>query len=219
MSSTHRRFRPTPSGVIATIALVFAMSGGAYAAKKYLITSTKQISPSVLKSLKGAAGKNGAIGAPVTRWRRHRRSSWSCRFRRHCGSGWQRRPGRQRRPAGKEGKAGKEGEEGALDRGWNPARRLHRDRHLGDGYARRRNAGKRRGEPVRTVKKQRSKRLLGLHDFRSRLRSQLNMCTSSKGEEIPTGCTGKVVEKTGHCPESRPTIYYMHLRRRNWRGR
>jgi hypothetical protein len=45
-----------------TIALVFAMSGGAYAANKYLITSTKQISPKVLKSLKGASGKNGAAG-------------------------------------------------------------------------------------------------------------------------------------------------------------
>lgn len=61
-SSMHRRFRPTPSGVIATIALVFAMSGGAYAAKKYLITSTKQISPGVLKTLKGAAGKAGPAG-------------------------------------------------------------------------------------------------------------------------------------------------------------
>lgn len=58
-----KRFRPTPSGVIATIALVLAMSGGAYAAKRYLITSTKQISPSVLKALKGAAGKPGAAGA------------------------------------------------------------------------------------------------------------------------------------------------------------
>jgi hypothetical protein len=57
-----RRFRPTPSGVIATIALVLAMSGGAYAAKKYLITSTKQVSPSVLKSLKGANGKAGPAG-------------------------------------------------------------------------------------------------------------------------------------------------------------
>jgi collagen triple helix repeat protein len=49
-------------GVIATIALVFAMTGGAFAAK-YLITSTKQISPSVLKKLKGAAGPAGAAGA------------------------------------------------------------------------------------------------------------------------------------------------------------
>jgi hypothetical protein len=52
------------AGVIATVALVFAMSGGAYAANRYLITSTKQISPKVLKSLKGANGKNGANGAP-----------------------------------------------------------------------------------------------------------------------------------------------------------
>jgi len=49
-------------GVIATAALVFAMTGGAFAAK-YLITSTKQISPSVLKKLKGAAGPAGAAGA------------------------------------------------------------------------------------------------------------------------------------------------------------
>jgi hypothetical protein len=48
--------------VIATLALVFAMTGGAYAASKYLITSTKQISPKVLKSLKGANGKNGTAG-------------------------------------------------------------------------------------------------------------------------------------------------------------
>jgi hypothetical protein len=54
----------TPSTVIATLALVFAMSGGAYAAKHYLITSTKQISPKVLKALKGANGTNGAAGSP-----------------------------------------------------------------------------------------------------------------------------------------------------------
>ncbi len=49
--------------VIAVFALVFAMSGGAYAAKKFLITSKAQISPKVLKSLKGAAGAKGANGA------------------------------------------------------------------------------------------------------------------------------------------------------------
>jgi hypothetical protein len=53
----------TPGTVIATLALVFAMTGGAYAAKRYLITSTKQISPKVLKALKGANGKSGANGA------------------------------------------------------------------------------------------------------------------------------------------------------------
>lgn len=62
MFSTIRQ-RFTYANVAMTLALVFAMSGGAYAAGKYLITSTKQISPKVLKSLKGANGKNGATGA------------------------------------------------------------------------------------------------------------------------------------------------------------
>ncbi len=51
------------ANVAATFALVFAMSGGALAASHYLITSTKQIKPSVLASLKGKAGANGAPGA------------------------------------------------------------------------------------------------------------------------------------------------------------
>jgi hypothetical protein len=55
--------RITYANVAATLALVLAMSGGAYAAKRYLITSTGQISPKVLKSLKGSNGKNGAAGA------------------------------------------------------------------------------------------------------------------------------------------------------------
>jgi hypothetical protein len=50
------------ANVVATLALVFAMSGGALAAKHYLINSTKQIKPSVLKSLKGNTGKPGAAG-------------------------------------------------------------------------------------------------------------------------------------------------------------
>jgi len=49
-------------GVISVIALVFAMSGGAWAAKKYIITSPKQIKPSVLKKLKGPRGKRGPAG-------------------------------------------------------------------------------------------------------------------------------------------------------------
>lgn len=56
------RTRLTYANVAATLALVFAMSGGAYAAQHYLITSTKQISPKVLKSLKGQNGQNGATG-------------------------------------------------------------------------------------------------------------------------------------------------------------
>lgn len=50
-------------GVLSVIALVLAMAGGAYAAKKYTITSTKQIKPSVLKSLKGKQGPAGPAGA------------------------------------------------------------------------------------------------------------------------------------------------------------
>jgi hypothetical protein len=63
LSAMRRRLRVSPATVIAGLALVFAMTGGAYAAKKYLITSTKQISPSVLKALRGKAGANGAAGA------------------------------------------------------------------------------------------------------------------------------------------------------------
>ncbi len=61
MFSSVRR-HVTYANVVVTFALVFAMSGGAYAASKYLITSTKQISPKVLKSLVGNAGKAGPAG-------------------------------------------------------------------------------------------------------------------------------------------------------------
>lgn len=57
------RTRMSYANVVATFALVFAMSGGALAASRYLVTSTKQIKPSVLAQLKGKAGANGAAGA------------------------------------------------------------------------------------------------------------------------------------------------------------
>jgi Collagen triple helix repeat (20 copies) len=50
------------ANVTATLALVFAMSGGALAANHYLINSTKQISPKVLTKLKGNAGPGGPTG-------------------------------------------------------------------------------------------------------------------------------------------------------------
>lgn len=56
------RRRITYGNVVMTLALIFAMTGGAYAAKKYLITSTKQISPKVLKQLKGKTGPAGPVG-------------------------------------------------------------------------------------------------------------------------------------------------------------
>jgi hypothetical protein len=61
------RRRLNYANVTATLALFFAMSGGALAAKHYLINSTKQINPKVLRALKGnagSAGKEGAPGAP-----------------------------------------------------------------------------------------------------------------------------------------------------------
>jgi hypothetical protein len=82
------RTRINATTMVAILALVFAMTGGAYAAKKYLITSTRQISPSVLKALQGKAGPAGPGGA--------------------VGAGT---PGAQG-PAGPQGPAGKDGANG-----------------------------------------------------------------------------------------------------------
>jgi hypothetical protein len=60
-SALRRRLTYTNVGV--TLALFFSMSGGALAAGHYLVTSTKQIKPSVLSALKGKAGSAGASGA------------------------------------------------------------------------------------------------------------------------------------------------------------
>ncbi|MEA2214806.1 MAG: hypothetical protein QOK19_367 [Solirubrobacteraceae bacterium] len=60
------RRRLSYANVAATLALVFSMTGGAFAAQHYLINSTKQINPSVIKKLKGKTGKTGATGKPGT---------------------------------------------------------------------------------------------------------------------------------------------------------
>jgi hypothetical protein len=51
------------ANVAATLALILSMSGGALAASRYLINSTKQINPVVLKALRGNTGPSGARGA------------------------------------------------------------------------------------------------------------------------------------------------------------
>jgi hypothetical protein len=74
------------ANVVATLALVFAMSGTGLAAKHYFINSTKQINPKVLKALKGNNGVTGTAGKEGA-------------------------PGKEG-PQGKEGKEGAPGKEG-----------------------------------------------------------------------------------------------------------
>jgi hypothetical protein len=54
--------RANAATVIATIAFFLALSGGAMAATHILITSTRQISPKVIKALRGQTGKAGERG-------------------------------------------------------------------------------------------------------------------------------------------------------------
>jgi hypothetical protein len=94
MLSAIRR-RVTYANAAATLALVFVMTGGAYAANKYLISSTKQISPKVLKALKGNVGAGGAPGAVGP-----------------AGPGGVTGPGGPQGPGGPAGPAGPKGETG-----------------------------------------------------------------------------------------------------------
>jgi hypothetical protein len=52
------------TNAVALAALVFAMSGTTVAASHYVITSTHQIKPRVLRVLKGGVGPKGAPGVP-----------------------------------------------------------------------------------------------------------------------------------------------------------
>jgi hypothetical protein len=89
------RKRFTYANVAMTLALVFAMTGGAFAAGKYLITSTKQIKPSVLKQFHGKAGPAGKEGPAGKN-----------------GTNGTQGPAGEKGPAGPEGKEGKAGPEG-----------------------------------------------------------------------------------------------------------
>jgi hypothetical protein len=103
LTKLRKRLPLTPATAIAALALVFAMTGGAYAAGKYVITSTKQISPKVLKSLQGKAGAKGATGA-----------TGAAGLAGAPGAGTTGPQGAPGTPgaAGKEGPAGKEGKQG-----------------------------------------------------------------------------------------------------------
>jgi hypothetical protein len=54
---------PSPAMAVALLALFLALGGTAVAAHHYLLSSTKQISPNLLKKLKGKTGSRGLTGA------------------------------------------------------------------------------------------------------------------------------------------------------------
>jgi hypothetical protein len=62
----HKFRRPSPALVVACLALFVASTGTSIAANHYLITSTKQIKPSVIKQLKGAKGPRGQSVSGLT---------------------------------------------------------------------------------------------------------------------------------------------------------
>jgi hypothetical protein len=54
--------RPSPTTIIACLALFFSLAGTGIAASRYIITSTSQIKPSVRRALHGAEGARGPVG-------------------------------------------------------------------------------------------------------------------------------------------------------------
>lgn len=101
------RRRLSYANVTATLALVFAMSGGAMAANHYLINSTKQINPKVLKKLTGKAGAAGAAGATGSAGAIGKEGPQG----KEGSKGEKGEPGKEGSP-GKNGEPGKEGKEG-----------------------------------------------------------------------------------------------------------
>lgn len=54
--------RASPALVVSILAAVLVVGGTAYASQRYLITSTRQIAPKVLRSLRGRTGPRGRRG-------------------------------------------------------------------------------------------------------------------------------------------------------------
>jgi Collagen triple helix repeat (20 copies) len=105
MMFSRIRKRFTYTNVAMTLALVFAMTGGAYAAKHYVISSTKQISPKVLTALKGQGGPAGPAGPAGLAGAKGETGAAG-------GPGKEGQPGQEGKE-GKEGQPGKEGPKGA----------------------------------------------------------------------------------------------------------
>ena len=101
------RRRLTYANIVASLALLFAMTGGAYAATHYLINSTKQINPRVIRALQGKAGGFGTPGSSGAQGPQGPQGK-------EGPQGKQGTPGSEGKegPAGKEGAPGKEGPQG-----------------------------------------------------------------------------------------------------------
>jgi hypothetical protein len=54
--------KPSPAMIVACLALFVALGGTGIAASRYIITSTRQIRPRVLKALRGNTGPRGPVG-------------------------------------------------------------------------------------------------------------------------------------------------------------
>jgi hypothetical protein len=100
---TPKRKRLSYANVTATLALAFSLTGGALAASHYIINSTKQINPRVLRQLKGETGAVGAQGTAGLAGEKGGPGKEG-----PAGQGAAGKEG----PPGKEGATGKEGVEG-----------------------------------------------------------------------------------------------------------
>jgi hypothetical protein len=103
------RKRLTYANIIASLALLFAMSGGAYAATHYLINSTKQINPRVIRALEGKAGGLGTPGSSGPQGPQGKEGPQGKQG--PAGAGSEGKEGKEGQP-GKEGATGKEGAAG-----------------------------------------------------------------------------------------------------------